>query len=143
MPAICARSAVRAEMRSIRDKYRNVNLEKIETEIRELEYKLQHESLADKDEKAVHSRLLQLNTSKPFAKKYAEYDQRLKEGDAQRAAIMARMKESDAVIAQLDTQIQAQSAVLDEAKAKADSHSADLPSLQVGLYAGSQKDIHC
>ncbi|KAG2441196.1 hypothetical protein HYH02_010040 [Chlamydomonas schloesseri] len=125
------RESIRAEMRSIRDKNRNVNPEKIEQDIKDLEFKLAHETLPDQEEKRVQAQLSQLTAARPTAKKYAEFDARLKETEAQRTGIMARLKESNDVIAQLDTQIAAANAVLDEAKAKADSHFADLPSLQV------------
>lgn len=117
-------------MRSIRDKNRNINPEKIEQDIKDLEFKLAHETLPDQEEKRVQTQLTQLTAARPLAKKYAEFDARLKETEAQRTGIMARLKESNDVIAQLDTQIAAANAVLDEAKAKADSHFADMPSLQ-------------
>ncbi|GLC47247.1 hypothetical protein PLESTF_000895100 [Pleodorina starrii] len=126
-----ARDAVRAEMRSIRDKNRNVNPDKIDADTRDLEFKLTHETLSEQEEKRVHTQLQQLKAALPLAKKYAEYDARLKEGEVQRASIIARLKESDGVIGQLDAQITAASAVLDEARSKADAHAADLPTLQV------------
>ncbi|GFR45760.1 hypothetical protein Agub_g7175 [Astrephomene gubernaculifera] len=126
-----ARESIRAEMRSIRDKNRLVNAEKLEQEIRDLEFKLAHESLPEQKEKQAQQQLQQLTAARPLAKKFAEFDARLKEEDGNRASIIARLKESDAVIATLDGQIAAASAVLDEARAKADSHAADLPTLQV------------
>ncbi|KXZ48222.1 hypothetical protein GPECTOR_29g127 [Gonium pectorale] len=125
------RESIRAEMRSIRDKNRNVNSEKVEQEIRDLEFKLQHESLGEQDEKRAQAQLQALTAARPIAKKYSEFDARLKELDAQRTGIIARLKESDGVIAQLDQQIAAASAVLDEAKAKTDAQFSDLPTLQV------------
>ncbi|EFJ43960.1 hypothetical protein VOLCADRAFT_121362 [Volvox carteri f. nagariensis] len=129
-----ARDAVRAEMRSIRDKNRNVNPDKIEQDIRDLEFKLAHESLPEAEEKRVQKLLQDLTAARPLAKKYAEYDSRLKESEVQRASIIARLKESDGVIAQFDAQIAANSAVLDDARTKADSHAADLPNLQARKY---------
>ncbi|GIL87948.1 hypothetical protein Vretimale_6325 [Volvox reticuliferus] len=126
-----ARDAIRAEMRGIRDKNRNVNPDKIEQDIRDLEFKLAHESLQEQEEKRVQTQLQQLTAARPLAKKYAEFDARLKESEAQRSGIVARLKDSDSVISELDKQIAAASAVLDDAKAKADAHAADLPSLQV------------
>ncbi|GLI65203.1 hypothetical protein VaNZ11_008677 [Volvox africanus] len=126
-----ARDAIRAEMRGIRDKSRNVNPDKIEQDIRDLEFKLAHESLQEQEEKRVQTQLQQLTAARPLAKKYAEFDARLKESETQRAGILARLKDSDSVILELDKQITAASAVLDDAKAKADAHAADLPSLQV------------
>ncbi|KAG2423904.1 hypothetical protein HXX76_014957 [Chlamydomonas incerta] len=130
------RESVRAEMRSIRDKNRNINPEKIEQDIKDLEFKLAHETLPDQEEKRVQAQLTQLTAARPLAKKYAEFDARLKETEAQRTGIMARLKESNDVIAQLDVQIAAANAVLDEAKAKADSHFADLPTLQARTAEG-------
>ncbi|GIL67772.1 hypothetical protein Vafri_21294 [Volvox africanus] len=126
-----ARDAIRAEMRGIRDKSRNVNPDKIEQDIRDLEFKLAHESLQEQEEKRVQTQLQQLTATRPLAKKYAEFDARLKESETQRAGILTRLKDSDSVILELDKQIAAASSVLDDAKAKADAHAADLPSLQV------------
>lgn len=119
-------------MRSIRDKSRNVNPEKVEQDIRDLEFKLQHETLPEKDEKRAQAQLQELTAARPLAKKYAEYDARIKESEVQRTSIIGRLKDSDAVVKELDIQIAASNAVLDEAKAKSDAHAADLPTLQAG-----------
>ncbi len=139
-----ARDAVRAEMRSIRDKHRNVNPEKIEQELRDLEFKLAHDPPSnDREAKRLQDQVSALTAARPMAKKYAEFDARLKESDTQRDSIMARLKESDSVIADLDLQINALNSVLDEAKAKADAHSADLPTLQVPRWGLGREGTKC
>jgi uncharacterized coiled-coil DUF342 family protein len=118
-------------MRNISDKNRNVkNQEKLEADIKEAEFKLAHESLPEAEEKRLQALVQTLTAARPLARKFSEYDARMKESEAERATIIKRLQDSDKVIAQLDEQIKDASAVLDESRTKADSHAADLPTLQ-------------
>lgn len=125
------REALRAELRSIRDKSRNVNPEKLEEEITQLEYRVQHESLSEQEEKRAHQQIQTLTAARPLARKFVEFDARLKETEQARVGITKRLTEQDGQVKVLDDAIAVQTKFLDDSRAASDSHKEDLPTLQV------------
>lgn len=92
---------------------------------------MQHESLSEQEEKRVHQQIQNLTAARPLARKFVEYDARLKETEMARTGITKRLAEYDSQIKVLDDAISVQNRILDDAKSKADGHREDLPTLQV------------
>lgn len=117
--AINQRTALREEIRSARDKVpRGVQLDSLETKVQELEWRLEHESVPEAEEKRLQQQLTSMVAARPLARSYAVADAKLKEVEDTRAAISKRLSDCDAVLKEVKAKEEVERAALDAARGK-------------------------
>ena len=123
---------MRVEQRALREKVpRWVQADQITAKLQELEFKLAHDSLGDRDRIKVEKDLQDLKAATPSARQLVALELKLKESEAQRAAISKRLNDCDEVLKDLKAKEEAERAILDEFKSKANEEMVDVPSLIV------------
>lgn len=72
-----ARESMRGALRSIKDKTKTTSLEQIDAKLREVHYKLTHETNTPSDEKKLHETMKALEQARPMAAEFGSLQQRL------------------------------------------------------------------
>lgn len=116
---------LREEMRKNRTP-RNITIENLDTEIRQLEYKLAHEPATDP--RKLENDIRDLNALRPKLRDMAQIDTQLKETEEVRKGISARLADCDAVLQEVKTREEAERATLDE-RNKGEDGGVDIPTL--------------
>jgi uncharacterized coiled-coil DUF342 family protein len=124
-----ARDSLREETKSIKEKLAFVKLEQIDEEIRKLENRISHTTMAIDEERKAVSQIEQLRKSREMVKLYNDRLEKLQEDDSVRRAISDRIKEQDNVINQNKALEAKQKEVMDAIREAEDAQVADIPEL--------------
>lgn len=124
-----ARDSLREETKSIKENLAFVKLEQIDEEIRKLEHRISHTTMAIDEERKAVSQIEQLRKSREMVKLYNDRLEKLQEDDSVRRAISDRIKEQDNVINQNKAVEAKQKEVMDAIREAEDAQVADIPEL--------------
>ena len=106
-----------------------MKLEQIDEEIRKLENRISHTTMAIDEERKAVSQIEQLRKSREMVKLYNDRLEKLQEDDSVRRAISDRIKEQDNVINQNKALEAKQKEVMDAIREAEDAQVADIPEL--------------
>ncbi|GAX82805.1 hypothetical protein CEUSTIGMA_g10231.t1 [Chlamydomonas eustigma] len=126
------KEVLRNELREIRNKIpRGTKLETIETDIQQLEFKLEHESLSGPEEKKAQQQLANLVAARPLSRQVAMLEEKLKIVEDRRASAKEKLDQCDAVLSTIKEQEQTEQIALDEYQRQREEANVDFPALQV------------
>lgn len=126
------RDVLREQQRQLREELRknrtsrNVTIDNLDDEIRQLEFKLAHET--NTDPRKLENDLRELNALRPKLREMGQIEAQLKETDDTRKSISARLSDCDAVLQEVRSREDAENAALDERKQQEDG-GVDIPTL--------------
>lgn len=127
------RDVLREQQRNLREELRknrmsrNVTIDNLDVEIRQLEFKLAHEP--GTDPRKLETDIRDLNALRPKLRDLATVDQQFKDSEEQRRSISQRLSDCDAVLQDIKGKEEAERAVLDERNKDAEGNTVDIPTL--------------
>jgi chromosome segregation ATPase len=126
------KEVLRNELREIRSKIpRGTKLETIESDIQQLEFKLEHDSMSGPEEKKAQHQMANLIAARPLSRQVTMLEDKLKIVEERRASAKEKLDQCDAVLATIKEQEQAEQTALDEYQRQREEANVDFPALQV------------
>lgn len=123
------RDKMRSDARALKEKLPYVKVEQIDEEIRKLEYRLSHTTLAIQEEKRLISQIASLRKSSECIKDYDKRMDQITQDESSRSKSIEELKEQDRVLNDLKAQQEEQRRILADIREKEASQARDIPAL--------------
>jgi chromosome segregation ATPase len=127
--AMTEKEVIRNELRDLKQNKlpRGVKMDTIESELQQLEYMMQHESMSAQDEKKMQKQLQDLNAARPIVRDYRALEEKLKVVEENRASAKARLDQCDSVLEGIKAKQDTENVALDEIRRQRDKDVETIP----------------